>query len=88
MEGPEKYKILIKDKILFEPYMDDGYIATIPYKRNKTISIRYKGKDLITDNVHPFEVIYPGNNGIATGYQTAIDVFRFISPNIKFENIV
>ena len=88
MEGPEKYNTLIKDKILFEPYMNDGYQAKIkiPYKKG-IISVRYKGTNLMADKDHPFEVWYPGDD-IPTGYQTARDIFSFINPNIKFEDII
>ena len=88
MEGPERYNTIVKDKMLFEPYMNDGYRCLLSYGRKKIISVRYRGVNLMTDNEHPYEVLYPGNDGIPTGYQTARDIFRFINPNIKFEDII
>jgi len=84
MEQPEKYNVIIKDKILFNPYMNDGWQSIMQTAKGK-MSIRYKGKNLLTDDKHPYEVWYPKDD-VSTGYQTAEDIFNYLGT--KIENVI
>lgn len=75
----------IKDDMLFEPYMQDGYQCKIQTILG-VISVRYGGVGLITDKDRPYEVCYP-QQGSTTGYQTADDIFNYIKIISKWEKI-
>jgi len=86
MENKEKYNCVIKDKMLFNPYNNDGYQCILNTHKGK-ISVRYKGVNLFANKEKPYEVWYPGEDA-PIGYQTAKDIFHFINPTIKMEDIL
>lgn len=73
---------LIQDDMVFSPYIDghDGWQCKIKVKVG-IISVRYGGRNLITDNDHPYEVWYPTED-VPTPYQTAEDIWSYVRKNL------
>jgi hypothetical protein len=68
---------LIKDDMIFKPYLTMGGWQCIMHTGKGKISVRHGGHGLMTNQSEPYEVWYP-NDDTPTGYQTADDIWEFI----------
>jgi len=68
--------ILIKDDMIFVPYLYGGYQCKMKTKRG-IISVRCGSDTLFTSKDEPYEVWYPDRDE-PNGYQTADDIWKYI----------
>lgn len=69
---------MIKDDMIFKPYLTMGGWQCIMNTEKGRISVRYGFNcGLYVDSEHPYEVWYP-NEDAPTGCQTAEDIWNYI----------
>lgn len=70
---------MVIDDMVFKPYNypfpNNGYRCLMELEKGE-ITIRYKGRNLFTDDEHPYEV--RDLDGNVYGYRTADDIFNYL----------